>query len=44
MTEKLNASPLDKYKSIYGENLQANYLIDAKGEKNNSEAKDRSNK
>ena len=30
MSEKLNDSPNDKYKSMYGEIHQANYLIGAK--------------
>ena len=30
MSKKLNESPKDKYKSIYGEKFQGNYLIGAK--------------
>ena len=31
MTQKLNESPQDKHKAIYGETHQANYLNEAKG-------------
>lgn len=31
MTQKLNESPQDKHKALYGETHQANYLINAKG-------------
>ncbi len=37
MTQKLNESPQDKHKALYGETNQANYLIGAKG--GNSENK-----
>ena len=37
MTQKLNESPQDKHKAMYGESQQANYLIGAKGR--NSETK-----
>lgn len=37
MTQKLNESPQDKHKAMYGETHQANYLIGAKGR--NSETK-----
>jgi len=37
MTLKLNESPQDKHKAMYGEHQQANYLIGAKGR--NSETK-----
>lgn len=39
MTQKLNESPQDKHKAIYGETNQANYLNNAK--QNNSETKSR---
>jgi hypothetical protein len=39
MAQKLNESPQDKHKAMYGETHQANYLINAKG--NNSENKGR---
>ena len=37
MTQKLNESPQDKHKAMYGETNQANYLINAKDR--NSETK-----
>jgi len=39
MTQKLNESPQDKHKAMYGETNQANYLNNAK--QNNSETKSR---
>ena len=39
MTQKLNESPQDKHKAMYGETNQANYLNNAKGA--NSESKSR---
>ena len=39
MTQKLNESPQDKHKALYGESHQANYLINAK--ERNSETKSR---
>ena len=39
MTQKLNESPQDKHKAMYGETHQANYLNEAKGR--NSETKSR---
>ena len=39
MTQKLNESPQDKHKAMYGETNQANYLNNAK--QSNSETKSR---
>lgn len=39
MTQKLNESPQDKHKAIYGETHQANYLNDAKGRNSDTKCK-----